>query len=508
MKLRFYIDIERLKHLPGQHDQRAHGRSTSRRQAYQSAYRKVRSEGGSIQSARAAALDASRQELEKQPSKPRTSRVTSRPAVYVPADGRIGVAGTDTRAYGNNPNQQYTLQHRIVDASSLIPSNTGAGGINPAYDPALQPRDRSRSSSQLQIAQLAQNLNADVMTDDLKRIDSGSPIIDERGMVVSGNGRTLAILAQSELGLTDQQRAYRDQVIATAEKYGMDPAVVAQMKNPVLVRMLPSDTDAVAFAREANSSGTLRMSPIEQARVDANLIPNGALRSIDPGDGENIDRALRMPSNRPFVEAFLSSVPDNERAALVTADGSLNPVGLYRAKAALYVNAFPGEAGERMARSLLDSLEPDLQAVQTGISGALPQLTRAIALTTSGDRDAGLNPANDIAVAVDTLARIRDNPAYARVPTAKKVDTFLAQSNMFGASSNAGLSPTQIQLLKHIDTIASKPRRVKAFLSELAQIIESEPSAGQASLFGDTGPSSTLQSVINLAIQRTSSGAD
>lgn len=520
--LRFYADIERLKHLPGQHDQRAHGSNTGRRQAYRAAYRKVRASGGSVQDARAAALDASQQELQKKVEQRRTERAdrlrkradaisgtttTTTPSTpkRVPQDDRLGLAGTETKAYGNDPNRQYTMQHRIVDASELIPSNTGTGGINPAYDKALQPRDRSRSSSQLQIAQLAQTLNPEVMTDDLKRIDSGSPIIDSRGMVVSGNGRTLALLAQSELGLTQQSARYRDQVIAMAEQYGMDPAVVAGMKNPVLVRMLPDDADSVQFAREANSSGTLRMSPIEQARVDADTLPRDAMRMIESDGGESIDRALRSPANRPFVEAFLASVPDNERAALVTADGSLNPVGLYRVKSALYVGTFPGEAGGRMARSLLDSLEPDLQSVQTGIAGALPALSRAIAMTRNGDRDASLDPSTDIAVAVDTLARIRDNPAYAKVATRGKVKQFLAQSSMFTAEQG-GLTPTQVTLLKHIDSIASKPRKVRAFLSELAKLIEGQPATGQQDIFGgadDGDTRQTLDSIIATAIQRT-----
>jgi hypothetical protein len=522
--LRFYTDIERLKHLPGKHNQRDHGRSTGRRQAYQSAYRKVRAGGGSVQEARAAALDASQQELQKKLESRRAERAdtlrkradaisgtttTATPSTpkRVAQDDRIGIAGTTTRAYGNDPNRQYQLQHRIIDASELIPSNTGTGGINPDYDPALQPRDRSRSSSQLQIAQLAQTLNPDVMTDDLKRIDSGSPIIDARGMVVSGNGRTLAILAQSELGLSDQQKRYRDQVIASAEKYGIDPATVAGMKNPVLVRMLPDDVDSVQFAREANSSGTLRMSPIEQARVDADTLPKSAMRMIDPGDGENIDRALRSPANKPFVEAFLSSIPDNERAALVTADGSLNPVGLYRVKSAMYVSTFPGESGGRMARSLLDSLEPDLQSVQTGIAGALPALSRSIALTRTGDRDASLDPSNDISVAVDTLARIRDNPAYARIPAKNRVREYLQQSNMFGGgAAGGGLTPTQTTLLTHLDSIASKPTKVRQFLMEIASQIENQPTSGQVDLFGggtDDGARQTLESIISTAIQRT-----
>lgn len=71
---KFAYYLMKLKHLPGQHDQRSHGRTTARRQAYRSAYRKVRDSGGSVQDARAAALDASRAELQKKLDERRVER--------------------------------------------------------------------------------------------------------------------------------------------------------------------------------------------------------------------------------------------------------------------------------------------------------------------------------------------------------------------------------------------------------------------------------------------------
>lgn len=71
---KFAYYLMKLKHLPGQHDQRAHGRTTARRSAYRSAYRKVRDSGGSVQEARTAALDASRVELQKKLDERRAER--------------------------------------------------------------------------------------------------------------------------------------------------------------------------------------------------------------------------------------------------------------------------------------------------------------------------------------------------------------------------------------------------------------------------------------------------
>lgn len=497
--------IYQLKHLPGRHNQGNHGRMTARRQAAIGAYRTARSGGASIAEARQAARIASNAELAKLQDERKRTRAqrladqaeslvpgttrTAKPRVQ-PADGKLGAPGTETKAYGMDPNTQYTLQHRIVDMADIKASNLQTGAINPDYDPALQPRDRSRAASQMQIDKIATTLNPEYMVDDLKRIDTGSPIIDANGNVVSGNGRTMA------LGRLDpaQQQAYREQVMRAAEMYGVDPAVVAGMQNPVLVRMLPDDVNSVAFAKDANTSQTLRMSPIEQAKVDAKDMSSDLISRLDPGDGDNIDRALRSSANRPFVQSFIGMLPESERAALLTADGDLNPIGLYRVKAAIFANTFQSEAGTRMARSLLDSLEPDLAAVQTALAGALPSLTRATAMTRNGERRPDLNPTDDIAVAIDTLARVRAYPGFDKVPTKDKVSVFLGQTDAFGGGAQA-LTPRQQTLLQQIDRIASKPRVMRQFLQRIADGIEASTPLGQESMFGDV----SLDDIINEA---------
>jgi hypothetical protein len=409
----------------------------------------------------------------------RKDRTPAKPAG--PAAGTT--VGTTTKAYGNDPNQSYTMRHELVDMGSIQASNTANGGINPKYDATLQPRDRSRESSQAQIAQVAQNMNPEVMTTDFHRIDAGTPIIDKNGNVLSGNGRTLALQRAAEMH-PDKYAAYKDAIKAEARAAGIDPATVDKMQNPVLVRRLQGDHDAAAFAREANTSGTLRMSPLEQAKVDAGQISNQHMLKLHVSDSGDIDRALRDKANKPFIDDFLAGVPDNERANLLTRHGELNQMGLYRVKAAVYTRAFPGAAGERMAESMLESLDPDIKTVQNGISGGLPDFSRATALTRSGMRDPNLDISDDFAKTVDVYARIKDNPSLtANTPANQVVAKYLGQSSMFDRELNAD----QERLLVHLDTIARKPTEVRSLLQRYARIVEGQPQPGQASLFGDTG---------------------
>jgi hypothetical protein len=467
-----------IKH--GKHDQSSHGRRTARRRAYSAAYSSARAVGASPADARAAAREAglSRQGERDARLERLRERVQASAPVGGPKPGKRD--GDETRAYGADPTTQYTMQHRLVDMADIKASNTANGGINPDYDARLQPRDRSRSASQAQIDDVARNLKPDVLVTDFHRIDSGSPVIDANGNVLSGNGRTLALQRAADMHPA-QYQAYKDRVKEEAARLGIDPREVDRMQNPVLVRELKGDADPVAFAREANTSGTLRMSPLEQAKVDAGQLSNRSLSTFSVREGQDIDRALRDPGNRPFVNDFLRTVPDNERANLLTRDGSLNQMGLYRMKAAIYTRAFDSEAGSRMAESMLESLDPDVKTIQNGISASLPSISRAKGLFGSNQRDRDLDITDDFAKTVDLLARIKENPAItSNTPANQWVSKYLGQSSMFERE----LSPQQERLLRHVDSISRKPTAVRDMLNRWAKLVEDQPPPGQTSLFG------------------------
>lgn len=488
-----------IKH--GKHNQASHGRKTGRRRAYAAAYKQARANGASVGEARLAAKEAGIARLAERDQRLARLRERAKTQGLAPTVVQSGKRdGDTTKAYGNNPNKQYELQHRLVDMGDVKASNLANGGVNPDYNPALQPRDRSRMASQQQIDQVARTMNADVLTTDFHRIDSGSPIIDADGNVLSGNGRTLALQRAADL-YPAQYAAYKDAIKKQAIELGIDPREVDRMQNTVLVRQLRGDDDPIAFAREANTSGTLRMSPLEQAKVDADLLSDRSMLRLNVAEGQDIDRALRDPSNRPFVQDFLRTVPENERANLLTRSGDLNQMGLYRMKAAVYTRAFKGEAGERLAESMLESLDPSVKNIQNGISGGLPSVSRATSLIRSGERDGALDISNDFAKVVDVYARVKDNPAFTEnTPANRVIEKYLNQGSLFDRE----LDPVQERLLQHVDSIARRPTAVRDFLNRWADTVERQPPPGQSSLFGDSG-GFTREQLIDYLI---SSGGD
>jgi hypothetical protein len=77
------------------------------------------------------------------------------------------------------------------------------------------------------------------------------------------------------------------------------------------------------------------------------------------------------------------------------------------------------------------------------------------------------------------------------VPAKDKVQVFLEQSNMFNEGQKHNLTDAQVELLVHIDSIASRPARVRDYVQDIARMIDAQPAEGQGGFFG--GPLSLTE---------------
>ena len=378
-------------------------------------------------------------------------------------------------AYGSDPTRAYNVRYRVVDLDELIPSNLDSGAINPAYDVALQPRQRDRVASQAQIAKVAQTLTPDALLTDFKQLDKGTPIVGpEDRCVESGNGRVLALRKARET-FPAQWSAYQSRLRQVATSFGIDAAEVEGMRSPVLVRERMDQVDRAAFAREANSPPVLQMSTLENARVDARRLTDETMLRLQVREDQNIDLALRANSNRAFVRDFMQTLPDNERATLMRADGSLNQQGIWRIKAALFTRVFPGEAGGRLAETFTEALDSTTKNFEQAVAGTLPALVRAQSRISSGQRSTDLDLSADMAASLDMLARLREQDM--------PVSVFLEQSSLFERE----LTLFQETLLQHFDKIGRTPKAIRGFLNAYAQAIEDAPDPNQVDMFGGGG---------------------
>ncbi|ENL5323694.1 hypothetical protein AB5H09_004492, partial [Salmonella enterica subsp. enterica serovar Adelaide] len=169
---------------------------------------------------------------------------------------------------------------KVVDASSLIISNNLDGAINPAFPEELQPRDRTRLSSKLQVNRIASNLRPAQLTDS-GMSSHGAPIVGPDNVVESGNGRSMGIWRAYEQGQADEYRQY---LIDHAKEFGLNPDEISQMSMPVLVRERLTDVDRAQFARDSNISDLQEMAASEKAYADAQFLTESVMALFNPSD--------------------------------------------------------------------------------------------------------------------------------------------------------------------------------------------------------------------------------
>jgi len=374
-------------------------------------------------------------------------------------------------AVGSDPSKRYEFRYRVADLSDLIPSNLPNGAPNPDFPRVLQPRSRERVASQLQIDQIAQGLEPDALLNDVGRLDSGPMIVGADNIVESGNGRTLA-LQRAAQNYPEQYQRYVEDLRGRLDEYGLSPDDIEGVKTPVLVRERVSEVDRAAFSAEANNSGILRMSSVEQAAQDAGNLSDDVVANLSVSENDTIASALRKTENRDLVRQWVGTLPENERAGVLDADGNLSAQGYERLTNAMLMQTYGQGAGERIARAFIESADPTVRSVQNALMQSLPDMARSEALIRAGHRDAGLSIADDVGAAVDMLARLKREGV--------KVSDYLGQDAMFERE----LTPLQESILDFLDRGQRKPSTIRDALKEYAQRVENTADPNQVDMFG------------------------
>ena len=158
----------------------------------------------------------------------------------------------------------------IVGVNELSTSHNTALNKNKSYPDALQPRQRERGGSQVQIDNIINHLEPEFLGESPKASE-GAPIVGKDLIVESGNGRIIA-LKKSYDGNHPNSIKYKQWLIDNAERFGISKADIEKVNNPVLVRVRQSDVDRINFVKEANEQAVAAMSTTEQAMSDAKAL--------------------------------------------------------------------------------------------------------------------------------------------------------------------------------------------------------------------------------------------
>lgn len=369
--------------------------------------------------------------------------------------------------------QRIELRPEVVELADLIASHQPDGTINPAYPHAegVQPRDRTSAASQAQIAEIASRLEPERLGASPEAA-SGAPIVNEGGIVESGNGRVAALQkVYGEPTLAAQRDSYRAFLTAS----GHD---VTGMTAPVLIgrRMTNLTAEERAnFVRSANERATLGMNPAEQARLDADRAGK-AIDAYRPG-------AIGGRDNQGFVGAFMAQVPAEERAGMLLSSGELSGAGEARIRGALLAHAY----GDALGPTLERMLNGDVEGMKN-LAGALQDEAGAWGQLRAAAARGAIPPGLDITPALGEAAQLLDRARESGTPIAR----LLAQADMMNAPSPAADALLRLMFRDQAMRLPVARQKLAELLDRyVEQAMEAKPGPG---LFGE--PETTAASIM------------
>ncbi|MCF9512872.1 hypothetical protein J8A90_22860 [Vibrio parahaemolyticus] len=308
---------------------------------------------------------------------------------------------------------------KIVEASDLIPSNDLDGRINPNFPQELQPRDRTRVSSKLQISKMANDLRPQQLTDS-GLSSHGAPIVGSDNVVESGNGRTIAII-----------KAYRD----------------------------------------SNLSDLQQMSAAETAWVDAERIDDRMIALFQPSETGN----LLAKSNQGFINSFLTEIGDNSTAGLLTEDGRPTKQLIERMQNAVFAKAYKNE---KLVKLVAEEADPEIRNILSALNGAASAFVEMQYLSGEVHKNTSETLAEAVEInasqpdlaksALDSLVQATELVRQAK-ESGQHIDELLAQSGLFGDND-----PEAEALARFIAANNRSAKRMTLAFKTMAEAINSE----------------------------------
>ena len=294
-------------------------------------------------------------------------------------------------------NKTLNAQWDIVDADNVKASLKNGES---------QPRDRTRAASDLQIQSIAKNPDYRRLSDS-PVMDIGAPVLSNDGQIVGGNGRFEAISRAYD---QDTAQEYIDNLRQDAIRKGIDPAVIDQMKKPVLVRRITQPFDTRQLAIASNSGMSAQYSDLEQAKIDSERLKG--LEDILTTD--NGDIALTADNIRR-VRDSLGNYSPAEIAPFVDANGQLSQQGIKRIRNAMLAKAY---GDNPVIQGLIESNDSDVRNILGALTRVVGDVIKAKA---NAPKESDITPS--ILEAVNIYSQLRQQN--------KPVSSYLQQQDAF-----------------------------------------------------------------------------
>jgi hypothetical protein len=193
--------------------------------------------------------------------------------------------------------------------------------------------------------------------------------------VVSGNGRSAGLTRSY---VTNRAGNYKNELAKRAEQFGIDPAVVNSMSDPVLVRVIDEKDATPEFVRSANEKQLLGASSFNQAQLDAMAVDANGNRAIPVGY-ETDSRG--NPTDDVLIRFMSIAIPNTEHLGYVDANGKPNGRLRDRFNAAVFQAAYEDQS---LFNTIYESEQEGMRNIATALKKAAGSM---LALADAGKYD-------------------------------------------------------------------------------------------------------------------------
>lgn len=386
-------------------------------------------------------------------------------------------SGTTETMRADDPNVQFTGQYRLVSADELTTSDSAG------YPQQYQPRNRNRAAMRAQVANMANNLNPSAVVDATGNVNLGAPVIDESGVVLNGNGRTMAIRQAYQRNERSAQN-YKQYLKAHADAFGMTPDMIDSIENPVLVRQVGSDAPITDIIH--STAGGADMSAGEQAKSDAEKIKK---TTLDLYNAES--QSLTSAGNREFVKAVLRDISTGRDAnRMYTENGQFSSDAIRRVQNAIFAKAY---GDDHLLNQLSESNDNNIRNIISAMLKAAP----TVAKINHGiqQKEYYSYPISQVVSdAAKTITSLREQ--------GKEVQFYLNETSLFGESFR---NPSSVKdVVAFFDQNKRNSRKIYEFINRLCERVIGQGNPRQQSLL--PAPRPKLNEIMNQTIGEMNDG--
>jgi hypothetical protein len=359
------------------------------------------------------------------------------------ASGRVGAEAT---VLIPGSEAEHPVRYALREFDEVAASHSGITfSPNDRYG-LKNERNYNDPANQERILKNSQKFNPRYMITDNPDAVNGPPVVDSAGNTIGGNSRVMTLERVYEAG---GDKAYREQLQRDAAHYGLDPAEVAKMKRPILVREIADEhvaslpKGAQTLVRDTNKTGTADLTASERATADAqSLTPEASKYIQDALEAEGADASLRDLLGSDKGLEIVNKLVDygtfttQEKSSLLDAR----------------TGAVTAAARDRIEKMMLGRMFRDSDQFQRTPPAIREKLMKIVSPLAQTEGKAEWDIKADVQEAMDILE-------HSRAHGIKDLEMLTAQGDMFG---KPGFSPRALDLAQTLQGMSTDQMR-KAF---------------------------------------------